>query len=47
MRGDISDLSDAVKQMQIVMDTGVLVGAIAEPMDSALGRRAIYAGRGI
>lgn len=47
MRGDISSLSDAVQRMQIVMDTGTLVGAIAPSMDSALGRRAVYAGRGI
>lgn len=47
MRGDISSLSDAVQRMQIVMDTGTLVGAIAPSMDNALGRRAVYAGRGI
>ena len=47
MRGDISNLSDAVQKMQIVMDTGTLVGVIAPSMDNALGRRAVYAGRGI
>lgn len=43
----IDALATAVSSMQIRMDTGALVGSIAGPMDSALGQRAVYAGRGI
>lgn len=40
-------LASAMSSMQIRMDTGALVGSIAGPMDTALGQRAVYAGRGI
>lgn len=40
-------LASAISSIQIRMDTGALVGSIAGPMDTALGQRAIYAGRGI
>lgn len=40
-------LASAISSMQIRMDTGALVGSIAGPMDTALGQRAVYAGRGI
>lgn len=40
-------LAAAISSIQIRMDSGALVGAIAGPMDSALGKRAVYAGRGI
>lgn len=43
----IDALATAVSSIQIRMDTGALVGSIAGPMDSALGQRAVYAGRGI
>lgn len=46
LRGDVSMLSEAISRMKIVMDTGVLVGAIADPMDQELGTRYIYARRG-
>lgn len=46
LRKDISQLSDTVGKMKIVMDTGELVGAIANPIDIALGRQAIYSKRG-
>lgn len=46
MRADIASLGDEMADMQIVMDTGALVGATAPSMDRALGRRAIYKGRG-
>ena len=38
LRGDFSNLLDRVGQLQVVMDTGTLVGAIASDMDGALGR---------
>jgi hypothetical protein len=40
-------LASAISSIHIRMDTGALVGSIAGPMDTALGQRAIYAGRGI
>ena len=46
LREDVSMLSEAISRMKIVMDTGVLVGAIADPMDQELGTRYIYARRG-
>ena len=41
----IDTLRAAMYNMQIVMDSGQLVGAIADPMNSALGRKAVIAGR--
>ena len=41
----INTLRAAMYNMQIVMDSGELVGAIADPMNSALGRKAVIAGR--
>lgn len=46
LRKDISQLSDTVGRMKIVMDTGELVGAIATPIDRALGRQSVYIKRG-
>lgn len=46
LREEMSYLSDDIQQMQVVMDTGALVGTMAGPMDKAMGRRAIYKGRG-
>ena len=41
-----SDLSEAVTNMQIVLDSGELVGATSGKMDSALGTHAMRKGRG-
>ena len=46
LREDISYMEDAIADMQVVMDTGALVGTMAGPMDKELGKRAIYRGRG-
>lgn len=46
MMDEFASLSEAVENMQIVMDSGVVVGAIAPKMDAALGRRVVYKGRG-
>ena len=46
LRKDISQLSNTVGKMQVVMDTGALVGAIAVPVNNALGRQSIYEKRG-
>lgn len=45
IREDINTLSQSINNMQIVMDSGVLVGQIAAPMDRALGRRTVHAAR--
>lgn len=42
----IDMLSGDIQAMQLVMDSGALVGAISTPMDNALGRMATYRGRG-
>lgn len=47
LRSDITNLNSAMSHMQVVMDSGALVGSIAAPMDSALGRRHIYSRRGV
>ncbi len=47
LRGDVSALSGTIRKIQVVLDTGALVGGLSEPMDSALGQRAVYRGRGI
>lgn len=46
LREDMSLMGDEIANMQVVMDTGALVGATAAPMDKALGRRAVLKGRG-
>lgn len=46
LREDINSLAEAIAQMKLVMDTGTVVGALAGPMDSALGMRAKYGLRG-
>jgi len=46
LRSDISGLQDAISKMQIVMNTGALVGQLVEPMDKALGAKALYNSRG-
>ena len=46
LRSDISQLQSAITSMQVVMNTGVLVGQLVEPMDKALGAKALYNSRG-
>jgi tape measure domain-containing protein len=46
LRSDMNVMTDRMASMQIVMDSGQLVGAIAPGMDNALGRRAVHRGRG-
>lgn len=47
VRADIVKLADAVTRMQIVMDTGTLVGQLVNPMDIALGQNMLMAERGM
>jgi hypothetical protein len=44
---DISDLSEDMQNLKIVMDTGATVGALAPGMDQALGSRINMKERGI
>lgn len=46
LRNDINTLGDRMEGMQIVMDTGALVGATVGSMDNALGQRAQRQRRG-
>lgn len=46
LRSDVAAMAESIGQMQVVLDNGSLVGAMAAPMDAALGRRQIYRGRG-
>ena len=39
------DMSNRLDKMQVVLDSGELVGGISSKMDNALGSRAVYAGR--
>lgn len=42
VKREVAGLSDTINNMQIVMDSGALVGQIAGPMDNALGRRYMH-----
>lgn len=46
MMSEISDLGNRISRMQMVVDSGALVGQIAPYMDNALGRIAIRRDRG-
>lgn len=43
----INDLRATIQDMQIVLDSGTLVGELTPALDTSLGNRAIYSGRGI
>ena len=47
LRSDMADMAEQMKRMRVVLDTGTLVGEMADPMDAALGRKQAYKGRGI
>lgn len=47
LKNDISKLGSAMSKMQIVMDSGALVGEIIDPIDTSLGKRSVYRGRGL
>lgn len=51
MRSDfqsqVDRLSSAINDMQLIMDTGALVGQIVNPMDQALGQNRALAQRGV
>ena len=45
LRRDMAQLSERMGRMQVRMDTGALVGTLADPMDTALGRKVAIRGR--
>ena len=47
LNNDINNLNESMSNMTVVMDTGALVGSIAEPVDYALGQRQYMRGRGM
>lgn len=47
MRMDMSQMSAAIRQMQIVLDTGELVGAMTDPLDNSMGFNQILSERGV
>ena len=46
LRSDMTAMGEQISNMQVVMDTGRLVGAISNEMDGALGSRSSYISRG-
>ena len=46
-REDMAEFMNMMANLQIVMDSGVLVGELAPSMDGALGYRQVFAGRGV
>ena len=46
LREDMDVMTDELTNMQIVMDTGALVGSTVGAYDAALGKRQFYSGRG-
>lgn len=46
LREDMGYMQEAISNMQIVMDTGALVGSTVDAYDEAFGRRAVYGRRG-
>lgn len=47
LRKDLATYTNQLANLQVVMDSGTLVGAITPQMDSALGVRRMMAGRGV
>lgn len=46
LRSDMADMTDRMSNLQVVMNNGALVGAIAGDMDAALGQRTNFRRRG-
>ena len=47
LRDDVTNLNNNMSKLQVVMDTGALVGQIIDPIDYSMGKRAMYRGRGV
>ena len=46
LRGEMADMTERMARMQVVLDSGTVVGELAGPMDEALGQRASFRRRG-
>ena len=46
LRKDVNGLKDSMSNLQVVMDTGATVGALAPGIDRELGKKNIMTGRG-
>ena len=47
LTNEVVTLSERMTRMQVVLDSGTLVGAIAPDMDSALGHMSVRKARGV
>ena len=47
LRSDVVEMGRQMSNMQMVLDSGALIGELSGPMDDALGRRAVRRGRGM
>ena len=47
LRKDVNLLMGGMSKLQVILDTGTLVGQIASPINEHLGQQIIYDGRGI
>ena len=47
LRGEMASMLERMEKLHVVLNTGALVGELAEPMDVALGQRSTQRGRGI
>lgn len=47
LRGEMASMLERMEKLRVVLNTGALVGELAEPMDAALGKRSTQRGRGI
>lgn len=47
LRSEMADMTSRIERMQVVLDTGTLIGEMTNPLDAALGQKQAYRGRGI
>lgn len=47
LRGEMADMTERITRMQVVLDTGTVVGETVDMYDSALGQKQLYRGRRI
>ena len=47
LNGEVATLKDVMTNLQVVLDTGTMVGAMTPAIDQQLGMRQVLAGRGI
>ena len=47
LRSEMAEMTARMERMQVVLDTGTLVGQMADPLDAALGQKQTFMGRGI